>query len=292
MLYNISGDVMKRLICIIMILLFSCGCVQNEIYPPAIFEKLPAEDIYISFPSLEHGFCSLIDSHGKSILIGCGDTDDFPALYDFLSNRNVESLYAVILLSDNEECTGGLQKLCANYEISRLYVSEGIRDIASYRELVRLNSCEDSRFYLLTEGTRIYEEDGVNIDVLSSKMCTMGDKSLSVATLRVSYEENSIIIEGDADAEAERLMAKKYPDMLKADVLCIPHCGTTSLPDRSFLDCIRPKYAVIPVYGDKTPLFSLTQKLENSGTEIIRTDTDGSIVFITDGRNIKYHIQK
>ena len=291
-MYNVVGDDMKRLILIFVLSIMLCGCSQNEIYPPAIFESAPVEDVYVVFLSLDYGFCALADIGDQNILIGCGESGDFPRIYEFLNEREVKALDVVIFPSDFGVFTGGFQKLCANFEIGRLYIGNDTKNSDKYRGLMEVNSPSDGSIHIMNKGTRIYDKSGLTIDVLSSQLCVQDGKAQSASTLLITYGKNTILIEGNGDLKAEEQMEKEYPDMLKADVLSVPFGGTKAIPGRSFVDCVRPVYAVISAAGEDYPDISLTRMLEDAGCEVIRPDADGDVVFTLTDEGTEYHIIK
>ncbi len=284
---------MKKIFVVFAMLLCVCGCNRKEIYLPAEFDTAPSEEIFAFFPCLDNGFSMLLEvGVGKCILIGCGTGDDFPVLYEFLRGRKIESLETVILLSDNDENTGGFQKLSSNFAIGNVYAGDGIKDLYRYKNLCLANAAEDSTFYIASEGTRIYDEDGVSIDVISSRMCDTSSGMRNAMSLYITYYDTAMFIEGDGDFVAERDMLSTMGEHIEADVITVPHSGASDLPSAELLSKVKPRYAVMPVYGDNYPLRRLTKALEQMEAEIIRTDTDGTVVFTFDGKNVKYNIVK
>ncbi len=284
---------MKKILSALIFIIMLCACSKEEVLIPTETVYLSGEDMYVSFLKLDNGFCALLETPQKeNILIGCGGNDDFPYLYEFLRSRNVSELDIIILISDNPSCIGGFEKVVSNFETDKVYVGEDFADLDSIRKMCVVNSPQGTELFLAAEGTRIYDGDDVTIDAVSSRLCDTPYGRRSAVSLYAVYRGNAVFIEGDGDYVAERDIIKTMGLSLDADIICVPHSATTDLPSKELLDIVKPKYAVIPVYSDNYPLMSLTKRFEEKGIEWVRTDSEGTIIFTIDGKNIKYHIQK
>jgi beta-lactamase superfamily II metal-dependent hydrolase len=77
---------------------------------------------------------------------------------------------------------------------------------------------------------------------------------------------------------------------LKSDVLKVGHHGSATSTSMSFLEAIRPEYAVISVgaknkFGHPNP--GTLERLETIGAKVYRTDLNGSVVFRSDGNRVR-----
>ena len=112
--------------------------------------------------------------------------------------------------------------------------------------------------------------------------------------MRVEYANHSMIFTGDATVRSEQaamLNNEKY--LFDADVLKVPHHGSTTSSFLGFLEAVSPEYAIISVgkgnsYGH--PDCDTIQKLKQVNAEIYRTDELGTIniVFSADDIKITY----
>lgn len=76
---------------------------------------------------------------------------------------------------------------------------------------------------------------------------------------------------------------------LKADVLKVGHHGSHSSTTQAFLRAVSPKCAVISVgagndYGH--PHQETLAKLASAGVKVYRTDRDGTVIFVSDGKTL------
>ena len=107
--------------------------------------------------------------------------------------------------------------------------------------------------------------------------------------LEVVYGHVSLILTGDAGEEGEGRMAGQLaPAPLR--ILKAGHHGSRTSTSSAFLDAVRPSAALISagrgnVYGHPAP--AVTRRLEARGAAVFRTDRDGQIDVITDGRSVE-----
>lgn len=86
---------------------------------------------------------------------------------------------------------------------------------------------------------------------------------------------------GDLEAEGEKTLMKRYPN-LKTDILKVAHHGSRSSTQESFLDSLSPLIGWISsgennVYGH--PNNEILARLENRDIEIYRTDQQGAVQY-------------
>ncbi len=109
--------------------------------------------------------------------------------------------------------------------------------------------------------------------------------NLGSVVAEVEWGWFSALVTGDADAEVEKEM-DLTGDVQQVEVLKVPHHGSRTGLDADYVRQVKPDLAVISVgknsYGH--PASETIQLLQTMGTEIKRTDTDGDIEVISDGK--------
>ncbi len=105
---------------------------------------------------------------------------------------------------------------------------------------------------------------------------------------KLIFGKNSFLFTGDISSAAEKEITGSGENLL-SDVLKVAHHGSKYSTSDLFLEYVKPKIAVISVgakntYGHPTP--EVLQRLENFGIKILRTDKDGDINLMSDGKNI------
>ena len=121
---------------------------------------------------------------------------------------------------------------------------------------------------------------------------TASDDNNNAVVLRLDYGQTSLILTGDAESEAEAdMIAAGLP--LHADVLKIGHHGSNGASSPAFIAAVAPRLAVIPVGADNKfshPHPAVLERLK--GVEVLRTDQNGRIEVVSDGRRLSVETQR
>ncbi len=89
-----------------------------------------------------------------------------------------------------------------------------------------------------------WQWDGVDFTVLSPVDQAGSDNNRSCVLLVRSGDGRQILLPGDIEAVAERDLLARYPD-LRADVVLVPHHGSSSSSSASFVEQLRPQHALV-----------------------------------------------
>tara|TARA_Y100001960_G_C14177974_1_gene588808 strand:- start:100 stop:510 length:411 start_codon:yes stop_codon:yes gene_type:complete len=63
--------------------------------------------------------------------------------------------------------------------------------------------------------------------------------------VKVSGPSGSILLTGDIEYEAERLIVENYGQWLKSDILLVPHHGSKTSSSAELLDTVKPEIGLI-----------------------------------------------
>ena len=126
--------------------------------------------------------------------------------------------------------------------------------------------------------------DGVRFRVLHPPPATPGTHSPNdwSVVLEVTWVDFSALLMGDADVFIESAVVAGRPaDAPAVTLLKVGHHGSITSTAQAFVDAIRPEYAAISVgsrnrYGHPDP--QVLARLERAGTQIFRTDTQGTVL--------------
>jgi competence protein ComEC len=108
--------------------------------------------------------------------------------------------------------------------------------------------------------------------------------------LKLRYEDRGVLLPGDAEKEAERrMLAENGQDELQAEVLKIGHHGSKNSTTPEFLAAVKPRLAIISVGEDNPyghPNAELIERLSNANVRILRTDRDGAVHILMNGKGL------
>lgn len=99
--------------------------------------------------------------------------------------------------------------------------------------------------------------------------------------IKMSYNENKILLTGDAEEKTEYQLINSGVDV-SAQIFQVGHHGSKSSTSENFLKAVNPEIAIIQVgknnrYGH--PSQEVLSRLKNISAKIFRTDLDGDIEF-------------
>jgi competence protein ComEC len=110
----------------------------------------------------------------------------------------------------------------------------------------------------------------------------------------VDFGETSFLFNGDMEASMEKIILASGLD-LNVDVMTMGHHGSETSSSSAYFKAASPTYAAISCGEDNSyghPHKSTIQKLKKSDVLYRRTDINGTISFLTNGKTIDYSTEK
>lgn len=231
----------------------------------------------------------LILQDNKSVLIDAGDNDDETLIVNYLNNLKIKKIdYLVNTHPDADHC-GGLDAVINNFEIGKLLVGNGSSDSKTYTDVINSAANKGINPSVPLEESKFELASNSYIQFFNTAGGSDSNES-SLVTLFVNGEDK-FLLAGDAGAETENKILSKMQDV---DVLKIGHHGSKNSTTQSFLDKVKPEYAVILTgknsYGH--PHSEVLSKLESANVEIHRSDECGDIIFKSTGQGVSTECTK
>lgn len=205
----------------------------------------------------------------------------------FLQRRGVRSLSLAIVSHAHADHLGGLPAVMGRVRIG-LVIEPGayVADPRYTRFLERLPA-DGVPWHPARVGDR-FEIDGVQGTVLHPTPGWAGwgeDVNEDSLVLLVEYGEFQALFAGDAGFPAEAAMQGR---LRRVDLLKVGHHGSRGSTGDAWLDALAPQVAVISLgrndYGH--PAAATLERLRVHGVAVHRTDLEGTITVVTDGRRM------
>jgi competence protein ComEC len=249
----------------------------------------------------------LVSPHGQTMLIdGGGAFRGFPgreehtgtdpgeeAVSPYLWSRGFKTIDVVALTHAHQDHLGGLTAILENFKVNELWIG---REVDS-RALSQLEALAKQR------GTQIKHEirgetfawDCVEGQFLWPEIAATeiapSAKNNDSLVLRLKFGDRTLLFPGDAEKAVERSMLSENDEgAIHADILKIGHHGSKNSTTPDFLSAVNPKIAIISSgegnpYGHPSP--EVLDHLQAAGVRTLRTDTNGAIHILTDGKRIE-----
>jgi beta-lactamase superfamily II metal-dependent hydrolase len=255
-----------------------------------------SENLTVHFLDVGQGDSELLQFDGKNVLIDGGTPDMGPRVESYLKNHGVSSLYLVVATHPHDDHIGGLLTILNDLRVGQVLDSGQTHTSQTFQNYLDLIDRKNIPFSTAERGQTIDLDPAIKIDVLSPPATHFAgdDLNQNSVVLKVTYNKVSFLFMGDADTQAEdSLLASGYD--LKSDVLKVGHHGSSTASGSAFLAKVKPTSSIIEVgagndYGHPTQK-TLTA-LQNTGSKIYRTDTNGNIVVTTDGQTYSVSTSK
>lgn len=196
------------------------------------------------------------------------------------------TLDAIVVTHPDADHITGLLGVLERYEVAAIYET-GVRGGTTViAELAAAMDDEEAERHLARAG-QSFVYDGVMFEMLwptPQIVATQKDRNNTSIVLRVRYGDTTLLLTGDAEADAEAAFGKRAGDV---DVLKAGHHGSRTSTTVAFLRAVTPEYAVVSAgaynrYGHPHPI--VISRLRDAGARVWRTDTDGDIKLTSDGR--------
>jgi len=208
----------------------------------------------------------------------------------FLKENKIKHLDYVIISHRQIDHIGGLISVLKNVRVKNIIEKPSRLSIPEYKEIQkiakekRINYISVKPYEVLKTGDPL-----VRVEFFDSKKTSSGkvsDEDNSSLLMKLTYNKTVLLFAGDVGQEAELDLVTTYKDKLKASVLKVPNHGSRTSSSNPFLDMVKPGILVISC-GKQNPFGypheETLDRYSNRGLPVYRTDSDGTIVLVSDG---------
>lgn len=269
------------------------GAIHSELDLPASSKPIeistePGSEAVVHFINVGQADSTLIQNGEDTILVDCGNRDDAALVIEYLNGLGIEQIDYFVATHPHEDHIGCAGEILTNFEVDTLLKPDVENDTACYRNM--MEAAEKNNVNI------VYPEAGETFQLTQSSFQVLGpieidkeDLNNDSIVLRYDFGETSFLLAGDAERESEHAILDAGLDVA-ADVLKVGHHGSSTSTSYPWLREIMPQYAVIMCGKDNSyghPHDETTSKLRDAEVELYRTDENGTIVFISDGEDLR-----
>ena len=249
----------------------------------------------VSYLDVGQGDSAYIKVNGYDILVDAGPKSDEDKLLAQLEEKNIDDFEIIIATHPHEDHIGGMKKVFDRYDVESFYMPSVTHTTKTFENMVNAVANEGIKIQTIKEGMSFDLGEGARIDVYSPIYESYEEFNDYSPIMKLTYGETELIFTGDAEAHAEADVVAKYPNDLKADVLKFGHHGSSTSSTEEFLQSVDPDYGIISCGVDNKyghPHKETLQKISKYNIQAYRTDTQGQITLISDGKNISIKTEK
>ncbi len=242
----------------------------------------------VHFLDIGQGDATLITCDGCAMLVDAGNNNKGTQVQSYLESQNITKLDYVIGTHPDADHIGGLDVIITKFPPQKLFLPDYEKDTKTYEEVIRAAAYRRVKVTHPKAG-KVYELGDAQFTMVGpvKKYSAANDNSICFL---LEHGENRFLFTGDAEEEAEQDMLDSGAD-LGADVYKVPHHGSRTATTASFFQTVRPLYAVISCGDDNSyghPHAEVLNRLRAAGTQMFRTDDQGTIVAVSDGTDIVF----
>lgn len=254
-------------------------------------------ELLVDVIDVGQGQSILLCTQEKAVLIDAGENGQGAVVCQWLAQRGVTELDLAIGTHGHSDHIGGMDEVMSSLPVAEFWMG------AMPEKLVPSTKTYLSVLEQLDIGRIPYREPeaGTTYDLgCGGELTVLGplgepeDLNNCSLVCRVDFGDVSFLFCGDAEEPEEALILRSGADV-DADVLVLGHHGSSSSTSNTFLKAVSLQLAAISCGKDNDyghPHSSTIRKLKNGGITYRRTDLNGSISFLTNGKTVSYSTEK
>ena len=244
----------------------------------------------IHYIDVGQGDCILIQVNNKNLLIDSGPSSNRKDLLNYLEKLNIKKFDYIIATHHHEDHIGNMDTIIKRYDIGSFYSPKVITSSTTFENMISALVDKNLKINVLKKGVKgIDLGKNTEIEVFSPLENISSDNLNDYSPIiKITFFNNSFLFTGDAEISTEDTVLSQNNN-LNCDILKVGHHGSSTSTSTDFLISTNPSVAIISVgknnpYGHPT---SETLSLLNSyNIRTIRTDINGTVIAISDGKNI------
>lgn len=263
--------------------------------PPAQNPQAPTPtegELSVHFLDVGQADAILILDGDKTMMIDTGDWpngEDKAYMLSYIESLGITVIDYLVLTHPDADHIGGAPEVINTFDVKNCIMPNATKTSAVFERTIKALEDNEVNVILPVPGDD-YTLKNASFRILAPINEKYKDSNDYSVVLRMQYGEKSILFTGDAETLSESEMLEKYTAAdLKADVLKVGHHGSSTSSTQTFLDLVDPDYAVISCgvgnsYGH--PHSAVIDRLNARELALFRTDTQGTIVLKTDGKEL------
>lgn len=259
-------------------------------------ERKPASRrhaLVVSFLDAEYGNAIVIAvSGGKAVVIDPGPEATAERLADYLRDIGTKSVTLVVTYPSREH-VGAIRQLIESFPVKRILHGELTGISRTWDRVLEQAAEAGIPDLVLCEGDLIKLSPKVKLEILSPPKGFDEDAAASSMNnslvARMSVGRVRFLLTSHIGTEVEGRLIQSGAD-LRSNVLLVPRHGAAGSTSLEFISQVRSECFVVLVgRGTDRPSSLVMRRIstKNTGGRVYRTDEDGPVDILSDGRSIE-----
>lgn len=246
----------------------------------------PAKEMFAHFIDVGQGDSILIQTpNGKTVLIDGGKKSAGDKVVAYLKKAGVTTIDLLVATHPDADHIGGLVDVLNAFTVIKVLDSGKEHTTDTYLEFLSLIDSKNIPYQVPSTGHEENLEPAINIQVLNSGDQGSSDNNENSIVLRMTYNNISFLLTGDATTDIEEEMMTRFN--VKSTILKAGHHGAGTSTSQPFVNAVKPEVAILS-YGENNsyghPVSEVVNRLNVVGAKLYSTALSGDIVVRTDGQ--------
>ncbi len=245
-------------------------------------DAIPENELILTsyFIDVGQGDCSLFVSGDETILIDSGEYEYGDAVISFLEEKGISEIDYLVVTHAHTDHMGAMKQIIENIDVENVILSTasdsatGKRQYGDFLEAVDNSGAE----VIVAEPDYTFSFGKAECKILAPFEVSDEENDNSVV-MQITAGKTSFLMTGDIEKAVEKQILANYPD-LKTTILKAAHHGSKTSSHDDFINTIKAKVGIISVGTNNSynhPSAEVVEALRNSGMDLYRTDTNGTV---------------
>lgn len=247
--------------------------------------------LLVSFLDVGQGDAIFIETpDGVQVLVDGGpDSSVLRELGEVMGVRD-RTIDIIVGTHPDKDHIGGLVEVLERYEVGAIVKTENMSDTNVAAAYAAATAQENAEIIYARRGQTLTLGASTTLRILFPETDpTDMESNTSSIVLQLSYGDIDFLLTGDSPKNIEEYLVLAEGENLESEVLKVGHHGSRTSTSELFLDEVAPQYAVISAGADNRyghPNVEVTDMLFNKRVETLSTAEQGSITFLSDGKEV------
>lgn len=256
-----------------------CGCADA-----------PFDGLVVEVLDVGQSDCTLITCQDAVLMIDTATATERSTVQRALKERDIEQIDLLVLTHPHEDHMGNARMLIETYDVETLLLPPIQSEDVTWAWILQTAAARGVTVHTVGAGDN-FAVEAASMEILQAG-ADAADPNNSSIVLRLCYQETSFLFTGDNEEKGETALLNEISaDRLDCDFLKAGHHGSGNATDSALLQAVSPIHVAISCGRDNSygfPAAALLERLRAVGAEWHRTDTEGTLCYVSDGRQVSF----